>query len=76
MQIDKIIQIIRESMVANAPGAGGGFSNSSDSSGPTAGYDSPLSTLKVFKRDNKNDTFIKKILVKIGRIRWHLVLVD
>ncbi len=60
MQIDKIIQIIRESMVANAPGAGGGFSNSSDSSGPTAGYDSPLSTLKVFKRDNKKRYIYQK----------------
>mgnify|MGYP001165055138 CR=1 FL=1 len=49
--LDKIIQMIRESMVANAPGTGGGFSNSSDSAGPTAGYDAPLSTLKVFKRN-------------------------
>jgi hypothetical protein len=53
MQIDKIIQMIRESMVANAPGTGGGFGNSSDSAGPTAGYDAPLSTLKVFKRKKK-----------------------
>ena len=53
MQIDKIIQMIRESMVANATGTGGGFSNSSDSAGPTAGYDAPLSTLKVFKRNKR-----------------------
>ena len=50
-RIDKYIKLIRESMVANAPGTGGGFSNSSDSAGPTAGYDAPLSTLKVFKRN-------------------------
>jgi hypothetical protein len=38
-RIDKIIQIIREQMVANAPGAQGGFSGSSDAKGPTSGFD-------------------------------------
>jgi hypothetical protein len=36
-KIDWIISIIREQMVANAPGAQGGFSSSSDSAGPVAG---------------------------------------
>ena len=40
-KIDKILNIIREQMVANAPGSQGGFSSSSDSKGPTAGYDKP-----------------------------------
>jgi len=38
-RIDKFIQMIREQMVANAPGGSGGFSGSSDSKGPTAGFD-------------------------------------
>ena len=38
-KLDWIIDIIREQMVANAPGASGGFSGSADSKGPTAGFD-------------------------------------
>ncbi len=37
-RIDKIIKIIREQMVANAPGSQGGFGSSSPPEGPTAGY--------------------------------------
>jgi hypothetical protein len=38
-KLDRIISIIKEQMVANAPGAQGGFSGSSDVKGPTAGFD-------------------------------------
>jgi hypothetical protein len=38
-KLDRIIQMIREQMVANAPGGSGGFSGSADSKGPVAGYD-------------------------------------
>ena len=38
-KIDWIISIIREQMVANAPGAQGGFSGSADAKGPVAGFD-------------------------------------
>ena len=38
-KIDKMIKIIREQMVANAPGTSGGFSGSADPKGPVAGYD-------------------------------------
>ena len=38
-KLDKIISIIKEQMVANAPGASGGFSGQSDAKGPTAGFD-------------------------------------
>ncbi len=38
-KIDWIISMIREEMVANAPGTQGGFSGSSDPKGPTAGFD-------------------------------------
>jgi len=37
-KLDRIIQIIREQMVANAPGTSGGFSGSADPNGPVAGY--------------------------------------
>jgi hypothetical protein len=38
-KIDWIISLIREQMVANAPGGSGGFSSSADTKGPTAGFD-------------------------------------
>jgi hypothetical protein len=38
-KIEKVIQIIKETMVANAPGTGGGLSSSANASGPVAGYD-------------------------------------
>jgi len=38
-RIDKFIQMIREQMVANAPGESGGFSGSANPKGPTAGFD-------------------------------------
>ena len=38
-KLDRIIQMIREQMVANAPGGSGGFSGSADPKGPVAGYD-------------------------------------
>ncbi|NBW37100.1 MAG: hypothetical protein EBR30_19165 [Cytophagia bacterium] len=38
-KIDWIISIIREQMVANAPGGSGGFSGSAEAKGPTAGFD-------------------------------------
>jgi hypothetical protein len=37
--LDKIISIIREQMVANAPGGSGGFSGSAEPKGPVAGFD-------------------------------------
>lgn len=44
-RIDKFIQMIREQMVANAPGESGGFSGSANPKGPTAGFD-PVMGLK------------------------------
>lgn len=38
--LDKIINMIREQMVANTPGTSGGFSSSADPKGPVAGFDS------------------------------------
>ena len=44
-KLDWIISIIREQMVANAPGGSGGFSSSAEAKGPTAGFD-PVMGLK------------------------------
>jgi hypothetical protein len=44
-KLDWIISIIKEQMVANAPGGSGGFSGSADPKGPTAGFD-PVMGLK------------------------------
>jgi hypothetical protein len=44
-KLDWIISIIKEQMVANAPGGSGGFSGSADPKGPTAGFD-PVMELK------------------------------
>jgi hypothetical protein len=47
-KIDWIISIIREQMVANAPGSSGGFSGSANPKGPVAGFDPVMG--KVQKR--------------------------
>lgn len=51
-KIDKVIKIIKENMIANSPGQSGGFSSSSSSEGPTAGFDLPIVDYrkKKFKR--------------------------
>jgi hypothetical protein len=41
-KLDKIISIIREQMVANAPGTQGGGGESADPKGPFPGYARPL----------------------------------
>jgi hypothetical protein len=48
-KLDRIIQMIRENMVANAPGASGGFSGSADPKGPVAGYDPTMKRRKYAK---------------------------
>ncbi len=45
-KLDKIISIVREQMVANAPGTQGGFSGSADPKGPTAGFDPVMGTTR------------------------------
>jgi hypothetical protein len=46
---DKIINNLKEMMVANPPGQSGGFTSSSDAKGPVAGFDSVLSRYKKKK---------------------------
>jgi hypothetical protein len=45
-KLDKIISIVREQMVANAPGTQGGFSGSADLKGPVAGFDPVMGTTR------------------------------
>jgi hypothetical protein len=45
-KLERIILIIKEQMVANTPGAQGGFSASSDPKGPTAGFDPVMGLTK------------------------------
>jgi hypothetical protein len=45
-KLDRIISIIREQMVANAPGGSGGFSGSADPKGPVAGFDPVMGTTR------------------------------
>lgn len=64
-KLDKIIQLIRENMVANATGSGGGFGGNSPKEGPTAGLD-PKVELGMFRRtigglvDRRSKTYSKK----------------
>ena len=46
--VDKVIQILREMMVANAPGTGGGFSTKSPAGGPVAGKDEMMRNKKLY----------------------------
>ena len=50
--LKKGISLIREQMVANAAGTGGGFGGSSDAKGPTAGLDPVMKPRKryIFQR--------------------------
>tara|TARA_B100001996_G_C18427716_1_gene503275 strand:- start:34 stop:240 length:207 start_codon:yes stop_codon:yes gene_type:complete len=46
--LKKVISLIKEMMVANAAGTGGGFSGSSDAKGPTAGFDPVIKPRKRY----------------------------
>lgn len=45
-KLDWIISIVREQMVANAPGTQGGFSGSADPKGPVSGFDPVMGTTR------------------------------
>ena len=67
-KIDRILRFIREEMVANAPGAQGGFGSASDAKGPTAGYDKVMNHFKPLKR--KKPQIIGKGKFPGLRKRW------
>ena len=46
--LKKVISLIKEQMVANAAGTGGGFGGSADAKGPTAGFDPVMKPRKRY----------------------------
>ena len=46
--LKKVISLIKEQMVANAAGTGGGFGGSADAKGPTAGFDPVIKPRKRY----------------------------
>ncbi len=63
-KLDWIIRMLREEMVANAPGESGGFSGSANPKGPVAGFDPVMG--KTVRRKKKK--YIK--LPAGSRKRW------
>lgn len=59
-KIDRIINNLKEMMVANQPGESGGFTSSSNSSGPTAGFDQVLSSFRRRRNDLIDYRSVKK----------------
>ena len=66
-KIDRIIQIIRENMVANAPGAQGGFGGSSDPKGPVAGFDPVMGKVKKRYMKGKRKQWLDYLRTSNGR---------
>ena len=48
--LEKVIGLIKEMMVANAAGGSGGFSSSADAKGPVAGFDPKLKKKYIYLR--------------------------
>ncbi len=61
---DRILNTLKEMMTANAPGQSGGFTSSSNPSGPTAGFD-PLQTYRKTRKG-----IIDRRSVPPGHKRW------
>ena len=66
-KLDRIIQIIRENMVANAPGSQGGFSSSADPKGPVAGFDPVMSKVKKRYMKGKRKQWLDYLRTTNGR---------
>ena len=66
-KIDRIIQIIRENMVANAPGTQGGFSGSADPKGPVAGFDPVMGKVKKRYMKGKRKQWLDYLRTTDGR---------
>lgn len=58
-KIDRIIEILRENMVANAPSTGGAFGADSPASGPTAGTDAMVGITTSYSGIKKNVDYRK-----------------
>lgn len=66
-KIDRIIRIIRENMVANAPGSQGGFSGSADPKGPVAGFDPVMGKVKKRYMKGKRKQWLDYLRTSNGR---------
>ena len=66
-KIDRIIQIIRENMVANAPGTQGGFSGSADPKGPVSGFDPVMGKVKKRYMKGKRKQWLDYLRTSNGR---------
>ena len=58
--LEKVIGLIKEMMVANAAGSGGGFSGSADDKGPVAGFDPKLKKRYIWTRGIRKNWKPKK----------------
>ena len=58
-------KVEEEGMVANAPGAQGGFGGSSAPQGPTAGYDTPMGKKPEQKIDGRRK-YVKKYINQLS----------
>ena len=69
MNIDKVIDIVRQYKLDEMMTAGaGGFTGSADAAGPVAGYDPVMEPPCGDKKKKKNKTYIS--LGKDSRKRW------
>lgn len=66
-KIDRIIQIIRENMVANPPGTQGGFRGSADPKGPVAGFDPVMGKVKKRYLKGKRKQWLDYLRINNGR---------
>ena len=62
-KLDWIIRMLREEMVANAPGESGGFSSSANPKGPVAGRDGVMGKVARRKRYIYQKGLRKKLLL-------------
>lgn len=53
--LDRVIKVIRENMIANAPGEGGAFGNESPAEGPTAGTTHPMFGKPIRRKKGTTD---------------------
>ena len=60
--LNKVISLIKEQMVANAAGTGGGFGGSADAKGPTAGFDPVMKPRKRYRKRKYINTLHHRFL--------------
>ena len=68
-RLQKVINYFHENMVANPPGGSGGFTASSNPSGPTAGYDPVIG--RIDRRQKRNRNYPKELVTFYNRLVEH-----